>query len=221
MTTRTSKQRLAFEELALPHTDALFGLALRLTRNERDAEDLVQEALLRAYRFWDKFEQGTNCKAWLYRITTNTFINRYHKDRRKHELAAMARQQDPATDDLISGEARRIARDPEGMLSARLFSQALQGALDDIPADFRLAVILADVEEMSYKEIADIMGCPVGTVMSRLYRGRKLLQKSLYRHAVEHGVVSPPAKETSSATKEDVVDLARFRAQQQARQGSR
>jgi RNA polymerase sigma-70 factor (ECF subfamily) len=181
---KARKLRNDFEREALSHVDALLGTALRLTRNERDAEDLVQDALLRAYRFWHRFEQGTHCKAWLFKILTNTFITRYHKERREHEIA-----EDAATQDIITHEAAESTRDPEGALASRMFSDDVQRALEAVPTDFRLAVILCDIEEFSYKEIADIMECPVGTVMSRLYRGRRLLQRTLHDYAVEQGIV--------------------------------
>src|SRR5262245_55853953 len=157
---RARKARAAFESEALPHVDALFGTAVRLTRNERDAEDLVQDTLLRAYRFWHRFEQGTNCKAWLFKILTNTFINRYHKRRRDTEVAIAAATEEAVTQDILTREASHAARDPEGALASRMLSDDVQRALDAIPADFRLAVLLCDVEEFSYKEIAEIMECP-------------------------------------------------------------
>ncbi len=182
------RQRREFEREALPHLAALHGTALRLTRNERDAEDLVQETLLRAYRYWGKFERGTNCKAWLFKILSNTFINRYHSHRRDVELA-LAIAEEPETHDILSREAQLSARDPEGALASRLLSDDVVRALESLPAEFRLAVLLSDVEEFSYKEIADIMECPVGTVMSRLYRGRRLLQRALHDYAVEQGII--------------------------------
>jgi RNA polymerase sigma-70 factor (ECF subfamily) len=185
--------RREFELQALPHTDALYGTALRMTRNDRDAEDLVQDTLLRAYRFFHKFERGTNCKAWLFKILTNTFINRYHKGRRDREIAQTAADE-AATQEILSAEVTHATRDPEGALASRLLSDDVVRALEALPADFRLAVLLCDVEEFSYKEIADIMDCPVGTVMSRLFRGRRLLQRALHDYAVEQGIIKPPAQ---------------------------
>ncbi len=176
-----------FEREAMPHLDALYGTALRLTRNPKDAEDLTQETLLKAYRFFHRFERGTNCKAWLFKILHNTFCNRYRKGQRDRALNEEV-SHDEGLDVLVSAEAQSASRDPEGVLVARLLSDEVQRALDSVPETFREAVILSDLQEFSYKEIADIMECPVGTVMSRLFRGRRLLQKALHDYAVEHGI---------------------------------
>jgi RNA polymerase sigma-70 factor (ECF subfamily) len=204
---RARQARSDFEREALPHLDALFGTAIRLTRNEKDAEDLVQDTVLRAYRFWGKFEKGTNCKAWLFKILTNTFINRYHKGKREQELALAAAAEESVTQDILTHEAQSAARDPEGALASRLLSDDVQRALESIPTEFRLAVLLCDLEELSYKEIADIMECPVGTVMSRLYRGRRLLQRALHDYAVEQGIIKPVPAESSAET----ISLADYR----------
>ena len=185
-----------------------------MTRNERDAEDLVQDTLLRAYRFWDKFEKGTNCKAWLFKILTNTFINRYHKGRKEHEVAVAAADE-AETQDILSHEVTQASRDPEGALVSRLLSDDVQRALAELPADFRLAVLLCDVEEFSYKEIAEIMDCPVGTVMSRLFRGRRLLSRALHDYAVEQGIIKPVtgagAVGAASVGDPGTIDLATYR----------
>jgi RNA polymerase sigma-70 factor (ECF subfamily) len=193
------KLRRQFEDDALPHLNALYGVALRLTRNPRDAEDLVQDTVLRAYRYWHKFERGTNCKAWLFKILTNTFINRYHRTKRDRDHLASVRptwphsygDEEAATQDILSHEVTEASRDPEGALASRLLSDDVIRALEALPPEFRLAVLLCDVEEFSYKEIAEIMECPVGTVMSRLFRGRRLLQRSLHDYAVEQGIIKP------------------------------
>jgi len=177
-----------FEELALQHLDPMYSAALRLTKNERDAEDLVQDTFLRAYRFFDKFERGTNMKAWLFKILTNTFINRYRR-RVKERTVVEGSERDTVHDRFISRDATEYAANPEQYFFDRLLSDDILGAIDSLPIDFRLVVILADLQEFSYKEIAEILGCPVGTVMSRLYRGRKLLQKMLRRYAGESGVL--------------------------------
>jgi RNA polymerase sigma-70 factor (ECF subfamily) len=192
---RARKLRREFEREVLPHLGALHGTALRLTRNERDAEDLVQDAVLRAYRYWNKFETGTNCKAWLFKILTNTFITRYHSKKRELEVAlAIAEEvKSPETTTILSHEAALSARDPEGALASRLLSDDVVRALESLPADFRLTVLLSDVEEFSYKEIAEIMDCPVGTVMSRLFRARRLLQRTLHDYAVEQGIIKAAA----------------------------
>ena len=181
--------RADFEREALPHLQALYSAAVRLTRNERDAEDLVQDALLRAYRFFDSFQPGTNCKAWLFRILTNVFCNRYREREREHEILTEAKSSEANIEQFFAGQQGR--RDMDTALLGRLVSEDVERALAQIPEDFRLAVILADLEDFSYKEIAEIMECPAGTVMSRLYRGRKLLQGLLFDYAVEQGIVDP------------------------------
>lgn len=182
-----------FEELALQHLDAMYSAALRLTKNERDAEDLVQDTYLRAYRFFDKFERGTNIKAWLFKILTNTFINRYRR-RVKERAVVEGSERDTVHERFISRDATDYAANPEQYFFDRLVSDDILGAVDQLPLDFRLVVVLADLQEFSYKEIAEILGCPVGTVMSRLYRGRKLLQKMLKHHAEESGVLEAEAE---------------------------
>ncbi|MEP6655387.1 MAG: sigma-70 family RNA polymerase sigma factor [Myxococcales bacterium] len=181
--------RMDFEREALPHLSALYSAAMRLTRNERDAEDLVQDAMLRAYRFFDTFQAGTNCKAWLFRILTNVFCNRYREREREREILDEAESSDANVEQFTAGA--EAGRDVERALLGRLVSEDVERALTEVPQDFRLAVILADLEDFSYKEIAEIMECPAGTVMSRLYRGRKMLQRLLYDYAVEQGVIDP------------------------------
>jgi RNA polymerase sigma-70 factor (ECF subfamily) len=187
---RPRPSRDQFEKVALVHLDAMYGLATRLTRNERDAEDLVQDTILRAYRFFDRFEAGTNCKAWLFKILHNVFINKYRRRVRDRELAG-ALAPDEGQGATVSAEAVAAARDPERTILAGMLSADVQRALDALPEDFRAAVVLCDLEELSYREIADVMECPIGTVMSRLYRGRRLLQQSLRGYAAEQGIVAP------------------------------
>jgi RNA polymerase sigma-70 factor (ECF subfamily) len=181
--------RADFEGEALPHLQALYSAAVRLTRNERDAEDLVQDSLLRAYRFFDSFEAGTNCKAWLFRIMTNVFCNRYREREREQEILSEAKSSDANLEQFFGGVEG--GRDVETALLGRLVSEDVERALAEVPEDFRIAVVLADLEDFSYKEIAEIMECPAGTVMSRLYRGRKILQRLLFKYAVDQGVISP------------------------------
>ena len=178
--------RADFEREALPHLQALYSAAVRLTRNERDADDLVQDSLLRAYRFFDSFEAGTNCKAWLFRIMTNVFCNRYRE--REQEILSEAKSSDANLEQFFGGVEG--GRDVETALLGRLVSEDVERALAEVPEDFRIAVVLADLEDFSYKEIAEIMECPAGTVMSRLYRGRKILQRLLFKYAVDQGVIS-------------------------------
>lgn len=184
------RTRQEFEALVLAHLDPLYAAALRLTRNERDAEDLVQDTCMRAYRFFDKFERGTNIRAWLFKILTNTFINRYRR-RVKEKTVVEGVERDDVHEHFVSRHATDFAANPEQYFFDRLLSDDVLKAIDALPIDFRLVVILADLQEFSYKEIAEILECPVGTVMSRLFRGRKLLQKMLLEYAQEEGVVAP------------------------------
>jgi RNA polymerase sigma-70 factor (ECF subfamily) len=185
--------RAEFEALALCHLDALYAAAFRLTRNERDAEDLVQDAFLRAFRFFDKFERGTNIKAWLFKILTNTFINRYRRTTRERSIVDGA-EREAVKERVVSRDASELASNPEQVFFDRLLSDDVVRAVDALPIDFRLVVILADLQEFSYKEIADVLDVPVGTVMSRLFRGRRLLQKALAAYAAATGVVPEPAE---------------------------
>jgi RNA polymerase sigma-70 factor, ECF subfamily len=193
--------RAEFEALALGHLDSLYACGLRMTRDPRDSEDLVQDTMLAAYRFFDKFEPGTNIKAWLFKILTNTFINKYRKRVREREVRDLVEKDE--TPSLMSEDVAEKSRDPEMAILGALVSDDVKRALDNVPYDYRLAVVLCDLEEFTYKEIADIMDCPVGTVMSRLHRGRRLLQKSLREYAIEQGIVKaadvipfPTKKET-------------------------
>jgi RNA polymerase sigma-70 factor (ECF subfamily) len=182
-----NRTKQEFEELALAHLDPLYSAALRLTKNERDAEDLVQDTCMRAYRFFDKFERGTNIKAWLFKILTNTFINRYRR-KVKERTVVEGVEREAVHERFVSRDATDFAANPEQYFFDRLLSDDVLRAIDSLPIDFRLVVILADLQEFSYKEIAEILECPVGTVMSRLFRGRKLLQKTLREYAVGQGV---------------------------------
>jgi RNA polymerase sigma-70 factor (ECF subfamily) len=181
--------RSEFEQLALGHIDSLYATGLRMTRDPRDSEDLVQDTMLTAYRFFDKFEPGTNIKAWLYKILTNTFINKYRKRVREREVRDLLDQEE--TPSLMSEDVTHSSRDPEATILGSIVSDDVKRALDAVPYDYRLAVVLSDLEDFSYKEIAEIMECPVGTVMSRLHRGRRLLQKTLREYALEQGYIKP------------------------------
>jgi RNA polymerase sigma-70 factor, ECF subfamily len=184
---QTNRTKQEFESLALAHLDPLYSAALRLTKNERDAEDLVQDTCMRAYRFFDKFERGTNMKAWLFKILTNTFINRYRRKVKERSVVEGA-EREAVHERFVSRDATDFAANPEQYFFDRLLSDDVLRAIDSLPIDFRLVVILADLQEFSYKEIAEILECPVGTVMSRLFRGRKLLQKTLRDYAQGQGV---------------------------------
>ncbi|CAN5318382.1 sigma-70 family RNA polymerase sigma factor [soil metagenome] len=199
-----------FLDETMSHMDALYGVACRLTRNPTEAEDLVQDALVKAMRARDQFQPGTNLKAWLFRILTNTFINKYRRGGLERSVLE-GPDADPLADGWVSASTMRQLRDPETVALLPIVEGEVRRALDALPADFRLAVVLADVEEFSYEEIADIMGCPIGTVMSRLHRGRKLLQKSLYAHALSMGIVKGE-EAVGTQAKEAPADLGAYRA---------
>lgn len=207
---KPAQAKSEFESLALEHMDALYASALRLTRSPKDAEDLVQDTYLKAFRFFDSFERGTNIKAWLFKILTNTFINKYRRRVKEKEMAD-APAEDVMLDRFVSADQVRALQDPETDFFSKLLSDEVVEALDQVPVDFRMVVILADIQDFSYKEIAEIVGCPVGTVMSRLFRGRRILQKHLYEYAVREGVLVPPADEEGAT-----IDLEAFRARKKA-----
>ncbi|MCA1840369.1 MAG: sigma-70 family RNA polymerase sigma factor [Actinomycetota bacterium] len=179
------KQR--FMDEALPQIDALYRGALRLTRNPSDADDLVQETFLRAYRSWNRFEEGTNIKAWLFRILTNGFITSYRTKQREPVVSLTDSQGFDLFDVLVRDRPPGM-RSAENIVLDGLLDSDVKEALEDLPEDFRIAVLLADLEGFSYKEISEITGAPMGTVMSRIHRGRKSLQKSLWDKASEMGI---------------------------------
>src|SRR5262245_24930426 len=173
-----------FAELAMPYMSALYSAALRMTRNPSDAEDLVQETYLKAYRGFGGFKEGTNLKAWLYRILTNSYINRYRAQQRRPDETELDEVEDAYFYRRLGGlEAADVGRSAEDELLESLTDDEVKEALEALPEQFRMAVLLADVEGFSYKEIAEILDIPIGTVMSRLHRGRKGLQKELYGYA--------------------------------------
>jgi RNA polymerase sigma-70 factor (ECF subfamily) len=187
MTTDTEDLGALFEEQALPFMDQLYAAALRMTRNPADAQDLVQETFVKAYAAFGQFRQGTNLKAWLYRILTNTFINSYRKKQREPYQSAI----DDLEDWQLGGAeslGSATSRSAEAEAIDHLPDSAVKDALQAIPEDFRMAVYFADVEGFSYQEIAEIMKTPIGTVMSRLHRGRRLLRERLTDYARERGL---------------------------------
>lgn len=188
-----------FEETALVHADELFATALRLTKNERDAEDLLQETFLKAFTFFHRFEKNTNCRAWLFKILTNTFINNYRRKVKEREILG-AEDLRPVVENLFSREKVGIPSNPERGLANKVFSEDVRAALRNIPIEFRMVVVLADLQSFSYKEIAQILACPVGTVMSRLFRGRKLMRKQLALFAYDEGIIRNPEPYTHDET---------------------
>jgi len=185
-----------FEEQALPYMDQLYAAAMRMTRNPADAADLVQETFVKAFQAFDRFEQGSNLKAWLYRIQTNTFINTYRKRQRDPYRGSIDELEEWQ---LATGESATatIGQSAEAEAIDHLPDSDVKEALQSIPEDFRLAVYLADVEGFAYQEIADIMKTPVGTVMSRLHRGRKLLRERLREYAQARGIGLEPKGEVT------------------------
>ena len=180
-----------FTEQAMDLMPSLYSAALRMTRNPSDAEDLVQETYLKAYRGFGSFEQGTNLKAWLYRILTNTFINRYRAAKRRPDETDLDDVEDFYLYRRLGGlEEARAGRSAEDELMDMFSEAEVKAAVDALPEQFRIAVLLADVEGFSYKEIASILDIPIGTVMSRLHRGRKNLQKALYEFATTQGLIT-------------------------------
>ena len=181
------KRHLEFEREALPHMDALYNFALRMTSDPDDADDLLQETYLKAYRFFDKFEKGTNCKAWLFRIMKNSFINIYRK---------VAKEPDKVDYDDVEEFYHSIraesadANDLEEKLFSNLLDDDVSEALESLPEEFRTVVILCDIEGFTYEEIAEFVECPIGTVRSRLHRGRKMLRAKLLDYAKSRGFAS-------------------------------
>jgi len=205
----------------LGHLDKLYSVASRMTRSSAEAEDLVQDTIVKAMRAQAQFQPGTNLKAWLLRIQTNTFINRYRRGGMERDLLD-GPDADPLADGWIGANTMRAMRDPETQALKPLVEAELQSALDELPEDFRLAVILSDIEELSYKEIAETMDCPIGTVMSRLHRGRRLLQTRLRDHALAMGIITEDetaaskdeptsSKDEPTSSKDEPTSLADYR----------
>lgn len=179
------KQR-AFEREALPHMDLLYNYALRMTFNAADAEDLVQETYLKAFRFWDSYEQGTNIRAWLFRIMKNAYINRYRKEKKEPETVEYQEIEN------FYNSVRESAAESSDLQESvfnNLLEDDVANAIAALPEDFRTVVILCDIEELTYEEVAEFLDCPIGTVRSRLHRGRKLLRAQLTEFARKRGYV--------------------------------
>jgi RNA polymerase sigma-70 factor (ECF subfamily) len=189
----SSSDKQRFQDEAMPLLDSLYAGALRMTRNPADAEDLVQDTLLRAYRAFDRFEPGTNLKAWLFRIMTNAYINTYRKKQREPLKVSQDEVEDFDLYRELKDHDPSLSETPETIVLDSLVDSDITEAIDDLPEQFRLAVVLSDVEDFSYAEIAEIMDVPLGTVMSRLHRGRKALQKRLWELARDRGIVKGSA----------------------------
>jgi len=179
-----------FADQAMDHMSSLYGAALRMTRNPSDAEDLLQETYLKAYRSFGTFQEGTNLKAWLYRILTNTFINSYRAKKRRPEQTDVEDVEDLYLYHRLGGlEAAAAGRSAEEEVLEHFTDDEVKAALEGLPEQFRMAVLLADVEGFSYKEIAEMTDVPIGTVMSRIHRGRRALQKALFHFGMQRGLV--------------------------------
>lgn len=182
-----------FAEDAMPLMDGLYSAAMRMTRNAADAEDLVQETYLKAFNAYERFETGTNLKAWMYRILTNSYINAYRKKQRRPDESDIDDIEDLYLYRRLGGaESAVLSRSAEDELLEMLGEDEVKLALEDLPEHYRMPILLADVEGFAYKEIAEILDVPIGTVMSRLHRGRKQLQKRLYSFAEEHRLLPDP-----------------------------
>ncbi len=182
-----------FAEDAMPLMDGLYSAAMRMTRNAADAEDLIQETYLKAFNAYERFETGTNLKAWMYRILTNSYINAYRKKQRRPDESDIDDIEDLYLYRRLGGaESAVLSRSAEDELLEMFGEDEVKLALEDLPEHYRMPILLADVEGFAYKEIAEILDVPIGTVMSRLHRGRKQLQKRLYSFAVEHRLLPDP-----------------------------
>ena len=186
MKTQTSEKRRSFEREALPHTNLLYNYALRMTNNPADADDLVQETYLKAYRFWDSYEQGTNIRAWLFRILKNSYINRYRKEVREPDTVEY---DDVKSLYVLRSEDASDQNDLQESVFGNLLDDEITSAIASLPHEFRTVVILCDIECLTYEEVSAFMECPLGTVRSRLHRGRRLLRALLADYARQRGLV--------------------------------
>ena len=184
--------RSQFERLIKGQLDSLYRTALRMTKNSDDAEDLVQETCLKAYRYYDRFEEGSNLRAWLFKILTNLFINRYRKESKvPSQVEYDEAEEFQLYGRMIESGAVTMGQSPEKQLFDSMVGADIERAIDDLPEDFRIVVVMAFIEGLSYEEIAAALDVPMGTVKSRLFRGRKLLQKALLERARQAGVIGP------------------------------
>jgi len=201
--TNTVESRQLFEKEAVPHLQELYASAMRMTRNRESAEDLVSEVYSRAWKSFHQFQPGTNLRAWLYRILTNTYINHYRHKQREPILLELDKPDDTENGaggglyDRLAASSEDPSENPERVLANHILDSDLTKAIDHLPEEFRMVVLLCDVQNFSYQDIANMLEIPIGTVRSRLWRGRRLLQQILWKQAVETGIVSsqehPPA----------------------------
>ena len=186
-----NQQGASFVDEAIPHMDAVYRFALRLAGTQDGAEDLVQDTYFRAFRAWEQYTPGTRCKSWLFTICRNVFLRQRERGQRHDEIVAETAYEDPRA---LAREAAVFAAskdaDPEGEFFRSIVDEEVLRAIDDLPGEYRMAVVLSDLEDLSYNEIAEIMEIPVGTVKSRLFRGRRQLQERLHAYAVEMGYIS-------------------------------
>ena len=188
-----------FAEEAMPLMDQLYSAALRMTRNAADAEDLVQETYLKAYRGYERFQEGTNLKAWMYRILTNSYINRYRAKQRRPDETDISDVEDMYLYRRLGGEQSDVGTSAEEAFLNSVTDSTVKAAIEALPENFRMAVLLADVEGFAYKEIAEILDIPIGTVMSRIHRGRKALEKQLHEFAGERNLLPDDPDEPATA----------------------
>ena len=202
--------RGTFEQLARQHMSALYNMALRLTRNPSEAEDLVQDTLLRAYRFFNRYEQGSNFKAWIFKILKNSFINRYRKDQQIPETVDFSAIEE-GLERLVDESYREGAPpDPEQAFLSGVVDHEIEEALASLPEEYRMVFLMAVQQEMSYKEIAAALSIPIGTVMSRLHRARRLMQTRLVEYGRRRGLTGPGG-DAPGGKDDSVVDIGRYR----------
>ena len=205
-TTQTAEPRLwDFTTGRLPYRDQLYKSALRMTRSVEDAEDLIQETYLKAYKYYARFTEGTNFKAWLFKIMKNTFLNSYRKKKLQPPKVDFDEIQEGLEETLVE-KAHASLTDPESWLIAVEMDHEVREALLGLPHDYKMVVLLADLEGFAYKEIAEILAVPVGTVMSRLYRGRRMLEKALLSYGTRYNYVSTPPERL----RDENIDVTEF-----------
>lgn len=210
-TQKDTDEPMGFEMDALSHAPSLYSVAVRMTGRPSDAEDLVQDTLVKALRARHQFAEGTNLRAWLLRILTNTYINRYKRGVLERSLLG-AESLDPVSDQWTGNASLSALREPLAQAERSMLESEIQTALMELPEDFRLAVLLVDVQELSYKEAAEALGCPIGTVMSRLHRGRRILKNRLASQAQALGLIETVAREKEeSSSDENAISLDAFR----------